>query len=75
MAGTDERQALAKLGEEYGWTHLVNAERTDTFGKGNIRVRVIWQDHEKINGAVFFEEDMYENYSRELSKVQGWLKR
>lgn len=75
MTGTDERQALVKLGEEYGWKHLVSAERTDMFGKGNIRVRVIWQDSGKINGAVFFEEDMYENYSRELSKVQGWLKR
>ncbi len=30
---------------------------------------------EKINGAVYFEDDMYENYSRELSKVQSWLRR
>lgn len=75
MAGTDERQALAKLGAEYGWKHLVNSESTDSFGRGNVRVRVIWHDAEKINGAVYFENDMYENYSRELPKVQSWLRR
>lgn len=75
MAGTDERQALAKLGEEHGWKHLMKSENTDAFGRGNIRVRVIWRDDETINGAVFFENDMYENYSRDLPKVQGWLKR
>ncbi|WP_293311777.1 hypothetical protein [Mycolicibacterium sp.] len=75
MAGTDERQALAKLGAEHGWKHLVKSESTDSFGRGNLRVRVIWHDTEKINGAVYFEDDMYENYSRELSKVQSWLRR
>lgn len=75
MAGTDERQALVKLSEEYGWKHLVHGERTDSFGRDNIRVRVIWQDDQNINGAVYFEDDMYENYSRELPKVQAWFKR
>ncbi|MGV0992212.1 MAG: hypothetical protein ACOYB7_08140 [Mycobacterium sp.] len=75
MAGTDERQALAKLGAEYGWKLLLSSERTDAFGRGNVRVRVIWQDTEKISGAVYFEDEMYENYSRELAKVQSWLKR
>ena len=54
MAGTDERQALAKLGAEHGWKHLVKSETTDSFGRGNLRVRVIWHDTEKINGAVVF---------------------
>lgn len=75
MAGTDERQALAQLGEQYGWKQLMKSETTDSFGRGNIRVRVIWRDNTTINGAVYFENDMYENYSRELPKVQGWLKR
>lgn len=75
MAGTDERQALAKLSEEYGWQHLMTSENTDAYGRGNIRVRVIWRDESTLNGAVYFEDDMYENYSRELPKVQSWLKR
>lgn len=75
MAGTDERQALTALSADHGWNHLMSSDRTDAFGRGKIRVRVIWQDNEKISGAVYFEDDMYEVYTRELPKVQGWLKR
>lgn len=53
----------------------MSSDRTDAFGRGKIRVRVIWQDSETISGAVYFEDDMYEVYTRELPKVQGWLKR
>jgi len=74
MAVTDERHAISQLGEEQGWQHRVN-HRADVFTRGDKRVRVIWQGDSRISGAAFFDEEMYESYTRELDKVRTWLKR
>ena len=40
-----------------------------------IRVRVIWAGDSKISGASYFDDEIYEAYTRELDKVRTWLKR
>lgn len=74
MAVSGERQALLKYGEERGWKART-AERADVFTRDKIRVRVIWQGDEAISGASFFDDEMYETYTRDLDKVRAWLTR
>ena len=49
--------------------------RADVYTRGNIRIRVIWTGDTKITGASYFDDQMYEAYTRELDKVRTWLKR
>jgi len=74
MAVTDERLTLSQLGEQQGWNHR-ESDRTDVYTRGAVRVRVIWQGDSKISGASYFVDELYETYTRELNKVQTWLKR
>lgn len=71
---THERHTLSQLGEEQGWAHR-ETDRTDVYTRGPVRIRVIWQDHNAISGASYFQNNMYETYTRELTKVHTWLKR
>ncbi|GAY13913.1 hypothetical protein [Mycobacterium sp. shizuoka-1] len=74
MSGTDERQALSEAGEERGWQRRESG-RVDVFLRDRYRVRVIWQGTDVISGASFFDNEMYELYTRDLAKVRSWLKK
>ncbi|WP_396924827.1 hypothetical protein [Mycolicibacterium sp.] len=74
MSGTDERQALSEASEEKGWQRRESG-RVDVYLRDRYRIRVIWQGNEVISGASFFEDEMYELYTRDLAKVRAWLKK
>jgi hypothetical protein len=74
MSGTDERQALSEASEEKGWQRRESG-RVDVYMRDRYRIRVIWQGNEVISGASFFEDEMYELYTRDLAKVRAWLKK
>lgn len=74
MSGTDERQALSEAGEQQGWQRRESG-RTDVYLRDRFRIRVIWQGDEAISGASFFDNEMYELYTRDLAKVRAWLKK
>lgn len=74
MSGIDERQAIAEAGQEKGWRRREN-DRVDVYLRDRYRVRVIWQGTGTISGASFFDNEMYEAYTRDLAKVRGWLKK
>lgn len=74
MTATDERQTLVQLGTDHGWAHRA-ADRADVYTRGNIRIRTIWAGDSKLSGASYFDDEMYEAYTREPDKVRTWLKR
>ena len=74
MTATDERQTLTQLGTDHGWAQRT-ADRADVYTRGNIRIRVIWAGDSKISGASYFDDEIYEAYTRELDKLRTWLKR
>jgi hypothetical protein len=74
MTTTDERQTLADLAEVGGW-HRRNVDRTDYYSKGGAQVHVIWQGTAAISGGALYHDDILTTYSRDLSTVQGWLRR
>ncbi|MCX2929144.1 hypothetical protein ORI20_02575 [Mycobacterium sp. CVI_P3] len=74
MAGTDERASLSEAGAERGWNRREHG-RVDVFLRDRYRVRVIWQGTDVISGASFFDDEMYEGYTRDLAKVRTWLKK
>jgi hypothetical protein len=74
MSGTDERRALSEAGEEKGWRRR-ESDRVDVFIRDRYRVRVIWQGAGAISGASFFDDEIYEGYTRDLAKVRTWLKK
>lgn len=74
MTVTDERQTLSQLGDEQGWAQRTS-DRADVYSRGNTRIRVIWRGNSHISGASYFDDEMYEAYTRELDKVRTWLKR
>lgn len=74
MAVSGERLALRMFGEERGWSSR-EADRADVYTRDKVRVRVIWQGDEAISGASFFDDEMFESYTRELDKVRAWLTR
>ena len=74
MTETDERQKVADFAETAGW-HRRNVERTDYYSKGGARVQVLWTGVEAVSGASLYHDDVLTAYSRDLSTVQGWLRR
>ena len=74
MTATDERQTLTQLGTDHGWAQRT-ADRADVYTRGNIRIRVIWTGDSTVTGASYFDDQIYEAYTRELDKVRTWLKR
>lgn len=71
---SDERAALSEAGDERGW-HRRESDRVDIYQRDRYKVRVIWQGSDAISGASFFDNEMYEAYTRDLAKVRGWLKK
>ncbi|WP_328349734.1 hypothetical protein OG976_13890 [Mycobacterium sp. NBC_00419] len=74
MAVSGERQALREYGEGRGW-YTREAERADVYTRDKYRVRVIWQGDQVISGASYFDDEMFETYTRDLDKVRAWLTR
>ncbi|MCF6389243.1 hypothetical protein L2K20_19890 [Mycobacterium sp. MBM] len=72
MADVTERQALAQITEDHGWNRRV-ADRVDIYLRGASRIRVIWQGDEAISGGSRYQDDIMEQYSRDLATVKGWL--
>jgi hypothetical protein len=68
----DERSALAESTAGSGWQRRQD-DRVDIYLRGPQRVRVIWQGDEAISGASRFQDDIMENYTRELSTVRAWM--
>lgn len=68
----DERSALAESTATNGWQRRVD-DRVDIYLRGPQRVRVIWQGDEAISGASRFQDDIMENYTRELGTVRAWM--
>jgi hypothetical protein len=74
MTETDERQTVADFAETAGW-HRRNVERTDYYAKGGARVQVLWHGTAAISGGSLYHDDVLTAYTRDLSTVQGWLRR
>jgi hypothetical protein len=73
MTAIDERTALAQATEAAGWQRR-EVERVDVYLRGMSRVRVIWQGNDAISGGSRFQDDLLEQYTRDLSTIKGWLK-
>jgi hypothetical protein len=74
MTATDERQAIADLAQGGGWKRR-DVDSTDYYAKGGARVQVLWHGTEAISGGSLYHDDILTAYTRELSTVQGWLRR
>jgi hypothetical protein len=74
MITTDERQSLAELADGGGWRRR-NVDRTDYYSKAGVRVQVLWTGTEVVSGASLYHDDILTAYSRDLSTIQGWLRR
>jgi hypothetical protein len=74
MTETDDRQTVADLAEAAGWQRR-NADRTDYYVKGGARVQVLWQGTAEISGGSLYHDDNLTAYTRDLSTLQGWLRR
>lgn len=70
-----ERNSVAEVAEEQGWQRRVSLERNDVYLRGTVRIRAMWQDDEKLNGATLFHDEMYESYTREPKTLRAWFKR
>ena len=74
MADATERQALAATGEERGWNRRV-ADRVDIYMRDTTRIRVIWAGEDALSGGSRHQDDIMEQYSRDLGVVKGWQTR
>ena len=74
MAESNARAALAQECEQVGWQRHID-DRVDLYLRGNVRVRVIWQGDDAINGGSRFADGTMETYSREFDTVKSWLLR
>ena len=68
----DERSTLAAHTAETGWQRHTD-DRVDVYLRGASRVRVIWRGDDAISGGTRFDEDIMENYTRDLDTVRAWL--
>ncbi|CAM5698547.1 hypothetical protein MAUB1S_02782 [Mycolicibacterium aubagnense] len=68
----DERSALAAHTAGTGWQRWTD-DRVDVYLRGASRVRVIWRGDDAISGGSRFQDDIMENYTRELATVRAWL--
>jgi hypothetical protein len=73
MTATDQRQTVAELAELGGWERR-DVDRTDYYAKGILRVQVLWHGT-AISGGSLYQDDILTAYSRDLSTIQGWLRR
>lgn len=74
MAESNARASLAQESEQAGWQRRID-DRVDLYLRGDIRVRVIWQGDDVINGGSRFQDGTMDTYSSEFDIVKNWLLR
>jgi hypothetical protein len=74
MADGTERQALADFTADKGWNRRT-IDRVDVYLRDATRIRVIWGGVDALSGGSRYQDDMMEQYTRELDTVKGWLSR
>lgn len=73
---TDERKTVAELADERDWQRRVSSGGNhDSYYRGTVRIRAVWEGDDKLSGATLFHDEMYESYTRELSTLRAWFKR
>ena len=73
---TDERKTVAELAGEQDWQRREGSDgRSDSYYRGTVRIRAVWEGSEKLSGASLFHDEMYESYTRELATLRAWFKR
>ncbi len=73
MSVTSDRQALSEIAEESGWRRR-QIDRTDFYRRG-IRAVEVFFTADTLNGGTLYEDLHLLTHTRELSKVEDWLKR
>lgn len=75
-SATTERQALADLANEQDWQRRVSGDgRSESFYRGTVRIRAVWEGDTRLSGASLFHDEMYESYTREPATLRAWFKR
>lgn len=69
---TDTRQELSQLAEQSGW-QCREHDRADVYLRGRYRVHAIWRDGRVLNGGSHYEDGVLLSYTRDLTKLRGWL--
>lgn len=76
---TDERKAVAELAGERDWQRREGSDgRQDSYYRGSVRIRVVWQDLDggaKLSGATLFHDEIYESYTRDAATLRAWFRR
>lgn len=72
MTATDQRQELHQLAEQHGWQRREH-DRIDVYARGLTQVQVVWQGSSAISGASKYEDYVLYSYTRDLTRIQGWL--
>ena len=73
---TDERQTVAELANERDWQRRVSGDgRHDSYCRGTVRIRAVWEGDDKLSGATLFHDEMYESYTRDPATLRAWFKR
>ncbi len=74
--GTDERRTAAELADERDWQRRVSGDgRHDSYHRGNVRIRAVWEGDDRLSGAALFHDEIYESYTREPATLRAWFKR
>jgi hypothetical protein len=74
MADAPARQELAEFTTPLGWQRRA-VDRVDVYLRGETRIRVIWAGDDELSGSSRYQDDIMEQYTRELATVKGWLTR
>ncbi|MFM9035783.1 MAG: hypothetical protein ACKOQ4_16135 [Mycobacterium sp.] len=73
---TPERQTVAELAGERDWQRREGSDgRSDSFYRGTVRIRAVWEGDDKLSGAALFHGEIYESYTREPATLRAWFKR
>ena len=74
MTTTDARTEVGRLAESGGWLHR-DLDRVDVYQRSGNRIRAVWTVPDKLSGATLYQDDIMTTYTREVSTLNGWLKR
>ena len=74
MTAADLRKEISDRAVQAGWDRR-DADRADYYTRTPVRIHVIWQGNDKISGGALYHDDLLMTYTRDLTTIQGWLKR